>query len=159
MKSRLRQFNILMIATLVFFSTTGVAIYHHICGCPVPISHTSTAVEPGHSCCSIMDTPPEPSCCTDENHDACDSEHHDRCKNEVTYLKAPIIFMMPVQELAVSAISFEMPDFRMPDTRLVSEKACDEQPYICNFLIPPRAGGSLVILLHSIKIPSPEDLS
>ncbi|TSA23477.1 MAG: hypothetical protein D4R67_13520 [Bacteroidetes bacterium] len=81
------------------------------------------------------------------------------CKNEVTYLKAAIISTLPVQEVSISEVSFQMPDFRMPDAGLPDEMALDEQPYIPDYLIPPRAGGSLVILLHSIKIPSPEYLS
>jgi len=159
MQVRIRQFSILMIASLIFFSSTGVAIYHHICGCPVPTAQPAISEGPAHSCCSVAEIPAEPACCTDEDHDACDAEHHNKCKNEVTYLKAPIIFMMPVQQLAVSEVSFEMPDFLMPDAGLITDKPIDEQLYICDHLIPPRAGGSLVILLHSIKIPSPEDLS
>ncbi|MBE0647432.1 MAG: hypothetical protein IH596_06590 [Bacteroidales bacterium] len=154
----------MIFAALMLFSTTGVAIYHHICGCPVPMAQTAEPAGHNHSCCAVAEIPTEPmgpmgpTCCTDENHDACDSEHPDKCKNEVTYLKAPIIFMMPVQELAVSEISFEMPDFRMPDAGSLDESIFLD-PIIHSYVLPPRAGGSLVILLHSIKIPSPEDIT
>jgi len=159
MRARIRQLNIIIVALLMIFSTTGVAIYHHICGCPVPTAQVADADGHTHSCCAAPEVPRKPTCCTDENHDACDREHHNKCKNEVTYLKAQIIFVMPVQKLAVSEASFEMPDSRMPDAGLFSDAVDVASPIINNYLIPPRAGGSLVILLHSIKIPSPEDLS
>ncbi|NQV03501.1 MAG: hypothetical protein HQ542_12700 [Bacteroidia bacterium] len=146
----------MMFAALMLFSTTGVAIYHHICGCPVPMSHVAKLSDPLHNCCSVPETPAEPTCCSDDNHEGCDSQHHDRCKNEVTYLKAPIISTMPVQELTVSVGSFEMPDFRIPDAALFDE-SIQYESLIRSYVVPPRAGGSLVILLHSIKIPFPED--
>lgn len=159
MKELFRQSAIIVFAFLVLFSTTGVAFYHHICGCPVPTAQPAISAGPAHNCCSDVEIPAEPACCTDEDHDVCDAEQHDECKNEVTYLKAPIIFVMPVQELAVSEVSFEMPDFRMPDAGFITDKPIDEQLYTCDHLIPPRADGSLFILLHSIKIPSPEDIA
>jgi hypothetical protein len=164
MQARVRQFSIMMIASLMLFSTTGVAIYHHICGCPVPVAQTTKVSDHEHSCCAVAEIQSDPICCTDENHDACDSEHHDGCKNEVTYLKAPIIFMMPVQELAVSELSFEIPLLRRFTPRSdndagLSDEWLRPEPLIHSYVMPPRAGGSLVILLHSIKIPFPEDIA
>ena len=162
MHAWIRQIAIMMFAALMLFSTTGVTIYHHICGCPVPMPQTVQISDPGHSCCHVPDAQPEPVRCSDENHDACDAENHDGCKDEVTYLKVPILSTMPVQELAVSVPSFEMPllrrfTSRSDDDAGFSDESRYSKPLIRSYLLPPRAGGSLIILLHSIKIPFPED--
>lgn len=162
MKTLLRHIGVMIFALLILFSTTGVAIYHHICGCPVPKAQAAIHAESAHSCCAAHEIPTEPACCTNDNHDACDSEHPERCRNEVTYLKAPIVSTMPVQELVVSEVSFEMPLLRRftpssdNDAGLLNGSLRSE-PLIHSHVIPPRAGGSLVILLHTIKIPFPED--
>lgn len=159
MKRYIRQFSIILFTALILFSTTGVAIYHHICGCYVPAVKTMQSAHTDHSCCDAQKLPEKAQCCTERDHDGCISGNHKGCRNKVTYLKAPIISLLPVQETKISDISLEMPDFRMPDAGLFSFELIDEQPYLTQYLIPPRAGGSLVILLQSIKIPSPEDLS
>jgi len=158
MQARIWQFNIMMIATLMLFSTMGVAIYHHICGCPVPMVQSAKISDDGHSCCGTQATFPVAKGCNDKDHATCDSKHHKGCKNEVKYLKAPIISTMPVEELAVAEVSFEMPDYLMPDAGIFDESLYPE-PLIHSYVLPPRAGGSLVILLNSIKIPFPEDLA
>lgn len=159
MQVRIRQFSILMIASLIFFSSTGVAIYHHICGCPAPDAIVTQASQAGYSCCEAQQTTEDASGCSDGNHDRCNSENHQGCHDEVTYLKAPIISVVPAQKQNVSVVSFGIQDLRLPDAGIFSDAVDDASPYIDDYLIPPRAGGSLVILLHSIKIPSPEDLS
>lgn len=164
MQTRIRQFSIIMIATLMLFSTTGVAIYHHICGCPLPAAQAVQVTENMHACCHQPETPPVSACCSDFDHKNCDAEQHDRCKDEVTYLKAPIISTMPVQEVTVSLISFEMPLLRRfasrsDDDAGLSDGSLRVEPLIPSHVLPPRAGGSLLILLHSLKIPFPEDIA
>jgi len=144
MSSIYRKTSIFFISSLILFSTTGVAIYHHICGCPS---------DNGHSCCHV---PEAPVCCTDGDHSICDTEDSHKCRNEVTYLKAPIISTSPIQKLTVSVVSFDIPVQRMPKTGM-SDESVTEQPYIRPEILPPRAGGPLFIILHQLKIPFPED--
>ena len=153
MQPWIRQFSIMMFATLMFFSTTGVAIYNHICGCPTPVIQTAPGSEPDHSCCHV---PEIPVCCEEGDHSLCDTEDSHNCTNEVTYLKVPIISTMPVQELALSVMSFEMADLQISDAGL-SDEFITEKRYIRPEILPPRAGGPLFIFLQQLKIPSPED--
>ena len=153
MQPWIRQLSIMMFATLMLFSTTGVAIYHHICGCPSPVIQTAQVSDEINSCCHVPETPV---CCEEGDHAICDTDDSHNCTNEVTYLKASIISTMPVQELSLSIFSFEIPDSRMPDAGLIEESLCDK-PLIHSYVLPPRAGGPLFIFLHQIKIPFPED--
>ncbi|MBC8314554.1 MAG: hypothetical protein ISR57_02980 [Bacteroidales bacterium] len=143
----------MIFATVVLFSTTGVTIYHHICGCSTPVIQTAHVSDEINSCCHVPETTV---CCEEGDHAICNTEDSHNCTNEVTYLKVPIISTMPVQEIAVGAISFEIPDYRMPDAGLIEESLCDKS-LIHSYVVPLRAGGPLFIFLHQIKIPYPED--
>ncbi len=153
MQNQIRQFSIMIFAAVVLFSTTGVTIYHHICGCPSPMIRTTQISDQGNSCCHV---PEMPVCCEEGDHSTCNTEDSSDCTNEMTYFKSPIISTIPAQELSLSVFSFEIPDTRMPDAGLIEESLCDKS-LIHSCVLPPRAGRPLFIFLQQIKIPSPED--
>ncbi len=153
MRSIYRKTGIFFISSLILFSTIGVAIYHHICGCPSPVTQPVQIADDSHSCCHVPETQV---CCTEGDHSICDTEDSHKCRNEVTYLKTPIISTLPIQKLSVSVASFDIPVQRIPETGMSDESVTD-QPYIRPEVLPPRAGGPLFIILHQLKIPFPED--
>ena len=159
MKQRIEQLGMLSLVILVLFSTTGVTIYQHICGCqPTMVQVVHHAEEP-QSCCQVPELPVEPgapACCADGDHSSCEAEDSNGCSNELTYLKAPIVTTAPIQEISLSVASFDVPDFLMPDAGILRTDVANKF-YSLQQEHPPPARIKLFILLNQLRIPFPED--
>jgi hypothetical protein len=153
-KTVFRQGYFLILASLVFFSVNGLTVVHHICGCPpAPVNPPLTETREALSCCHIQEKSER---CSDSDHSRCRSEQHKGCKDRVTYLKAPIISTLPAEGLNLSVSSLEMPDFLLSVTGLPASPQQNLFHHETG-IIPPRAGGSLFLYYHCIRIPVPED--
>ena len=154
----IRQTGTIFFAALMLFSTTGVAVYHHICQCYLADSSVQQAGPGSHCKLAINDVDPTASCCSGSEHTCCSKTNHKGCRNEVTYLRAPIVSILPAQEESINIPSVELSDCRMPDAGY-PDAADSCTPFWRSSFTPPQIRGSLIIFLHTLKIPSPDELS
>lgn len=158
MNNLILKISLLPLALVMLFSTTGVAVYHHICQCHLA-DRSVQQTGPG-SCCkpAIHDVYTTASCCSGSGHTCCSETNHKGCRNEVTYLRAPIVSTMPVQEEPVGIPTIERPGCRMQDTGYLADNDF-KALFLRSPFLPPRIHRSLIIFLNTLKIPSPEEVS
>lgn len=159
MRNWILKASVLFLSLLMIYSTKGVAVYHHICGCHFAPETSKQACLVNHSDCKSVGMSLAGSCCSGTHFDCCAAENHAGCHTEVTYLKVPIISLLPVEEQEVQASVLPLPDFLLQDRSLKDEVTAGRNFFVPSHTFMPQAGESLVILLHIIKIPFPENLS
>ena len=133
-QDRERKIIVILLAFLFFCSSTGVVFHRHICGCagnpvdklsasglPVLFSMEPDSI-PVNSCCHENEI--DGACLlkgiTDFHQQACD-----HCRDEIIYLKAPIISVVPIIEKVIHVSLFENPDLvllRLDDLPPISKE-------------------------------------
>lgn len=149
----LKRIQILVLVVLVFFGTTGVTVYHHICACtsqniPVLESCCAPAVTP--TCCETtsLEIPPSP----ETAHKGCGHDHNG-CKDIPLYFKASLIGLPVAQKVTFQV---HVPEFDVPFASIFHAPEQDEikSVKVARPDPPPcPSGRSLVYSLHQPKIP------
>ena len=152
--SRLRQAGVIFLVMMVFFSTTGFTVWHHICGCrnaePVMQTNCCEPVQETASCCAHENEGTgveDPSECN-----TCGNEHGDGCKDIPVYFKASIVAVPLVQKIVLPELTREV----VAEIPFLPDLTCktNEPLVFSGHEKPPRkTGKQLVFFLSQLRIP------